>query len=215
MGFSINEILAHINKNYFAKPNYYTVQIFGGNVQIDAPEDVTFNCAAISVPGINLGVVPDKRSGIGLFTNYPNGKSFTEITATFYESEFESERKYFVEWVNKIFDPKTGRMEFYDQYNKTVIINQYNRKDQLVYRAKMLNAWPSNISALDRGYNMGDSPAQLTVGLQFFQLEEEFFTAGSPDKEGNIRNTPVRKEDIIWNDIKIQQKPTKPTTENT
>lgn len=199
MGFNINDIIAHINKNYFAKPNYYTLSILGGNSHIDAPVDITFNCNAISVPGINLGITGDKRHGVGIFTNYPNGKAFTEINATFYESEFEAERKYFVEWMNKIFDPNTGKIEFYDLYTKTVIITQYNRKGQAVYEAKMLQAWPSNISALDRGYTLGDSPALITIGLQFYKLEEKFFSPTEITKNTiNVRTPDING--IIWDD---------------
>lgn len=200
MTFNINDIISHINKNYFAKPNYYTVSILGGNIQKDAPVDVTFNCSNINIPGINLGFATDKRFGVGTFKNYPNGKAFTEITASFYESEFEAERKYFVEWMNKIFDPKTGKLEFYDQYTKTIIITQYNRKGQVVYEAKMLEAWPSNVSAMDRGYNLGDAPGLLNVAIQFFQLEEKFFTNGA-----------VKSDSSVGQPIQIQPVSKKPT----
>lgn len=178
MAFDIDTIVAHINKNFFARPQYYTVAISGsGGPQSEVPDastDVMFNCSAVSVPGLNIDHHPDKRYGIGTITNYPNGKTFTEINMTFYESEYEKERKYFTEWYDLIYNKQTRRFNFQQNYVKRIILNQFNRKNQLVYKAVMFECYPTSISQLDRGYAL-DAAAQFTVGFQLTDIQEVFY----------------------------------------
>lgn len=178
MAFDIDTIVAHINKNFFARPQYYTVAISGsGGPASDVPDastDVMFNCSAINLGGLNIDHHPDKRFGVGTLQNYPNGKSFTEINMTFYESEFEKERKYFTEWYDLIYNKQTRRFNFQEKYVKRIILNQYNRRNQLVYKAVMFECYPTSISPLDRGYAL-DGPSQITVGFQLTDIQETFF----------------------------------------
>lgn len=181
MGFSVSEIIAHINRNFIASPNRYEVSIFPG-VMIGRPiqpddivRDVMFNCSAINVPGINIGFTPEKRQGIGMITNMPNAKAYSEINLTFYESEREIERKYFVDWIDSIYDKDTGRFNFYNDYVRIVQIDQFNKKGDLVYRCELIDCYPSNVGPLDRGYQAGDAAPQFSVSMQFYEMKETFY----------------------------------------
>lgn len=172
--FSTSKIVDHVNRNWFARAQYYTVSILGGGKQPDSTEDVMLNCDALQIPGINLSVVSEKRFGIGLQSHYPNGKSYTEATLNFYESEFENERKYFTQWMDKIYNPITMKYEFFNNYAKTVLITQYNRKGAIVYTCALNQAWPTNIGQLDRGYTH-DNIVTFPVSIQFYDMTETFY----------------------------------------
>lgn len=171
---SINDIMSHIIRNFPAKGYLYEVRITGGGVHADAAEEITFNCSSISTPGANLQHTPVRKFGIGLPSHMPIGRSFTEMTLSFYESENEQEREYFVEWQNKIYDPETKRFGFYKDFVKTLAIIQFDKKLNKTYEVRCENVWPSNISPLDRSYE-SDGMKQFNVNMQFHDVEEIFY----------------------------------------
>ena len=226
----IDSIVAHVSKNFLARPQYYTVTINGSstapnkgaggkglassagglagsaigsllgagsplnqglnsllNPQTtngkqtqqnngkvpDASVDVMMNCSAISIPGMNIGFTPEKRFGLGTTASYPNAKSFTELNLTFYESQYENERSYFSKWVDMIYNKSTRKWGYYNDYVKTVTISQFDRGNNLVYSVQLLEAWPSSLSPLSRGYAL-DTPSQFDIGFQFSDMKEVF-----------------------------------------
>lgn len=173
---SINDIISQINRNYPAKAYNYEVRIFGGNGNIaDATPEIMLNCSSINVPGINIGFVQDRRFSIGTVKNYAISKSFTELNLTFYETEYEMERKYFVDWINKIYDKPTKRFGYYQDYIKYMTIIQYDKKKNKTYECKVLECFPSNLSPLDKAYASGEMVPQFNVNIQFHEVEEIFY----------------------------------------
>jgi len=169
-----NDIVSHLNKNYPLKGYKYSVQIFGGGSQPDASEELMLNCSAVNVPGLNIGFSTFKKFGIGSVHNVPIGRSFTELNLTFYESDGEPERKYFVDWQDKIYDKNTLRFGYYKDIVKTLLITQYDKKNQATYSCKVIDCFPSNLSPLDKAYS-AEGVMQMNVNIQFYQVEEIFF----------------------------------------
>lgn len=169
---SIDQILSHLSRNYPAKANLYSVQIYGKNNDSADPE-IMVNCSTLNTPGKNLAFGQQKKYTIGPTFNFANNRSFTEINLSFYESEYEKEYQFFTEWQDKIFNKETNRFGFYDDYTKTMIMSQYNRQGELTYQCKILECWPSNISPLDRAYS-NDGVSQFNVSLQFFNVVDIF-----------------------------------------
>lgn len=172
---SMNDIIAQIGKNYPLKAYLYQVRIYGGPSPVsDASPEIMINCSAVNVPGKNIQFQPLKKYGIGEMHQMPSGRSFTELNLTFYESEQEAERKYFSEWQDRIYNKETKRFGYYKDIVKTVSIIQYDKKRNKTYECKILEAYPSNVSPLDRGYT-NEGMAQFNVNMQFHQIEEVFF----------------------------------------
>ena len=171
---SISEMVAQINKNFFAKPYLYEVRIMGTDALTDADRDIMMNCSSVNVPGKNFQFVQDKRYGIGHVHNVPTGRSFTEVNMTFYESEYEREREYFSDWQNRIYDQQTKRFKFFRDYVKDVYIIQKDKKGNKTYECKLIDCYPSNLSPLDRSYS-AEGITQFNVNLQFYEIEETFY----------------------------------------
>lgn len=173
---SIDEIIAHLQRNMIAKPTLYEVYIFAPNAgNQDAPLDVTLNCSAVAVPGVNMSYTQDKRTGIGVVQNFPNTKSFNEVSLSFYESEKQNERKYFVDWMNMIYDTNTKRFGFYRDYTRTIVIKQFDRSNNVVHEARLFDCFPANISPLDKSYSMTDTLPQFGVSISFNEMQEIFY----------------------------------------
>lgn len=175
MGFSVNEIIAQINKNFLAKPHLYEVRIFARQPVNDASREVMFNCASITIPGKNVQMIQERRYGVGLNYNVVENKTFSEVIMGFYESEFEKERRYFSEWVDNIIDPVNYRVKYYKDYVRDIEIIQYNNKKEVVYTAMLRDCIPANIAPLDRGYDKSESVPIFNVNIQFHDVEETFF----------------------------------------
>lgn len=175
MGVSIDEIVAHVNKNPLAKPTRYEIAIYKKGAEDGDAREIFFNCSAVQIPGINLQFYQDRRYAIGLTYPVLENKKFTEIVMTFYESEYERERKYFSDWIASMIDTDTHRTQFYNDYVRNIDILQYNAQNELVYRIHLFSCSPTNISQLNRGYDLTDTIPEFNVNIQFQDLEEEFY----------------------------------------
>lgn len=171
---SVDEIISQLNRFYPVKQNLYEVQILGGDPSTDASPEIMINCSNINIPGSNIQHTPNRRYALGPEYKTPVGRSYTELNMTFYESENEKEREYFINWQDKIYNKQTKRFSFYNDYIKNVIIRQYTRSGKKSYEARLTEAFPSNISPLDRGY-ANEGLAQFNVIFQFYEIEETFY----------------------------------------
>lgn len=189
--FDINNVINQVSTYYFAKPNLYTVLIGGGNSVPDMSSSIALNCAAVTIPGININTHIEHRRGIGQSITYPNQRTFTELTMTFYESDYEQEKAYFSNWINKVVDPNSGQVGWFQDYTKTVVISQYNRKQELTYQCLLGNAYPINIGGLDRGYSHDNQISQFTVGLTFYQMQEIFYQQPLSSLAGTLINAAL------------------------
>lgn len=174
---SINDIISQINKNYFTKPNRYSVSIsgnYGDTIVGDASRDVMFNCAQTNIPGLNIGMTQHRRHGIGVPTFVPTGKTYTDCTLSFYESEKMNERAFFALWMSSILDSKTGRLNYFNTIKKDITVTQYDTRDNITYECILREAFPSNISPSDRSYSAENTVSQFVVSFQFRSLEEIF-----------------------------------------
>lgn len=174
MGFSVSELLSHVHRNWFTNASHYEVRIFGYNNDVpDSTSEIMLNCSNVNIPGANIGFLRDgKQYGIGLEKNFPTNKIFTDLNMTFYESEKENERKFFIDWMDKVYDRETKRMNFYRNFIKDIQIIQYSRDGRKVYEATAKEAWPTNISPLDRAYSNGEQIPQFNVSFQLYDLIE-------------------------------------------
>jgi hypothetical protein len=175
-GRSMSDLMAQIVKNYPAKPYLYEVRIYGGNnPSTDSTPELMLNCSAVNVPGTNISFTQFKKYGIGSLQNVPTGRSYTELNMTFYETEHEKERKYFSEWQDRIYNKTNKRFGFYSDYVKTISISQFNKSGDKTFECKIFEAFPSNISPLDKSYASGETVPQFNVNMQYFEIEEIYF----------------------------------------
>lgn len=172
---SISEIISHAYRYNFTKSNLYELRIYGGVSPFvnDAPEKVTMNCSSVTTPGKNIGYNQNKRYGIGRTYQTGYNRSFMETTLTFYQSEDDSEYRYFSEWQDQIVNKDSQLFSFLNDYAKTMHLIQYNKKKEKMYELKLLDCWPSNISPLEKAYDNNDIP-RFTVNIQFSNIEEIF-----------------------------------------
>lgn len=179
MSSSLTEMIAQINKNALAKPTRYEIRIFKNGAEDQNARDVFYNCSAVQVPGINWEFYQERRYTIGLTYPVLENKTFSQIMLTFYETEFEKERKYFVDWGNEYINNASLRVKYYKDYVRNVEILQYNNRDEMVYKATLFQCSITNISQLDRGYDMMDTIPEFNVNLQFQDMREQYYQRNS------------------------------------
>jgi hypothetical protein len=171
--FSIDEIVANATKLNFADPTRYQVIIPEGST------DLTFNCSAVSSPGHNLGFTTDAQYGVGHTRAYANNRSFSDMTLTFYQSQGQMERKFFIDWFEKVYDKTTRRFAYANKYVKDIDIRQYTRDGRLAYQIKITEGWPTNVSPVELSYQNGGQISTFTVSLQILYADEIFPLVGT------------------------------------
>lgn len=198
MSISVTELISHVNRNYPIQGFNYEVRIVGGgngNTFRDSTQDINLNCSSITIPGINMGFNTHRRDGIGHARAYATSKSFSEINMTFYESEGEPEREYFSGWIDKIYNPDSKRFSFYNNYIKDIEIIQYDTRGDKIYSCIIRDAFPSNISPMDRSYASMNQVSQFNVNIQFHEIEETYYNklSNAGDRSGNPLLNLVRQ----------------------
>lgn len=171
---NINEIISHIYRNPLLKGYLYEVRIYGIDPNSNASEEIMLNCSQVNTPGQNIIFAGFKKWTIGNIHSVPQGKSYTELTLSFYQSEGDKERQYFHDWQQRIFNQDTLRFGYYKDYVKTISIIQYDKKRNKTYECRVHEAFPSNISPMDKGYT-SEGVSQFNVNFQFYKVEELFF----------------------------------------
>lgn len=170
----MRSIVSHISSMMPARSNRYDVYIVDRNNTINMPENVSLQCNALQVPGRSLDYSMNRKYGIGLQSVSIENKAYPEFTLTFYESEKEVERQFFINWFDQIIDPVTNRVSFYNEYVKNMIIHQKNLKDEIVYEATVLDCIPVNITSLERNYNPMEAVPQFSVVFRCRDINEKF-----------------------------------------
>lgn len=134
-------------------------------------------CKSAAVPAMSIGVVEIPVQG-GRRVKIPGDRTFAEWTATFIADQNHLVRKYFEAWVSTIHtsnfeavsrteSPTTGTT--ITGYKSDITIQQLNPNGATVTNGKyvLIDAYPSDVSAIDLSYDTTDSIEEFTVTFQY------------------------------------------------
>lgn len=168
---SVNKILSSLNDSGVAKASHYRVFIAG----ID--EDVVLRAINLTLPGRSVQATTYRDYGASREIAYL--PLYTQASATFLCSADLKERTAFTEWQDSIIGNHrtgaTGYAEpfeagYYDDYVRTVVINQLDQKGAVKYGCQLVEAYPRSISDISYSYAAEEI---VTFSVQF---QYRFFT---------------------------------------
>jgi hypothetical protein len=110
-----------------------------------------------------IGMVPQK---VGI------GKTLNPVTLTFYLTNKYTARKYWQDWMECVVGsgaPYTAG--FLQEYGKQVTIIQLDKLQAPVYKVKLTEAYPVNVSEIDLTNQAATAAAEFTVTLQYTNYE--------------------------------------------
>lgn len=163
MPLSINKFVANIAKQGgLASPNKYRVSFVSPNGGDD--EDVSMMCNVSSLPARALQTIENRHFN----TPYklPYSTNYTDITFSFVNTIGLKERQFFEDWQNKVIEPSTGLIGFYNNYVGDIVIEHLaGDTGEADYTIKIYEAYPVDINEVAMGYSMANET--LVSGVSF------------------------------------------------
>ena len=166
--FQLSSLRAAFAKHRgISRGNKFQVIIAGGPVTI--PEDLQLMCETISLP--TRSAATSELSMYGPVQSFPYRFTFTEASLNFYLTEDFAIKKLFDTWQEKIVDPVSGNLGYFDDYKCSIQIKKFSSGDENTvapdYQVQLIDAWPSIIGEVALGHSLGTDILRLPVTFQF------------------------------------------------
>ena len=181
--------LAELRKTFadhggIARGQKFKVEITGAPVTI--PEDLQLMCETVSLP--TRSAATNELSMYGPVQSFPYRFTFTEASLNFYLTEDFAIKKLFDEWIEKIVDPISGDLGYFDDYKCQIKISKFASKHTRTsespdYAVTLIDAWPSIVGEVALGHSLGTDILRLPVTFQFRKRKES--TSGVTTSSGN------------------------------
>jgi len=183
MTFSVQNIVASLNKTGVAKSSHFEVQITGLG-DSDLERDMMFRCDTAELPGRTVTSAEYKI--YGHVRKIPYGSLVGDINLEFLLSEDMREKEYFEKWINTIsgtnsFGSSNGtyNIEYYDTITGVVNIRQYGEAGQLSSVHTLLEAYPVAINPVTMNWQSEDV-AKLSVTMAYRDYKVVFNRSDQP-----------------------------------
>ena len=181
--------LAELRKTFadhggIARGQKFKVEITGAPVTI--PEDLQLMCETVSLP--TRSAATNELSMYGPVQSFPYRFTFTEASLNFYLTEDFAIKKLFDEWIEKIVDPISGDLGYFDDYKCQIKISKFASKHGSTgntpnYAVTLIDAWPNIVGEVALGHSLGTDMLRLPVTFQFrkwFDSTAGVTTGGPP-----------------------------------
>ena len=171
--FSTNKLRAQVAlRGGFAYSNKYLVtftRVPDGLISSSA-RTLQYLCENTSLP--TRSIQAQDKIIYGTSYQMPYKHAYGEVSMTFYLTEHMSTKKFFDSWLNKIVDPHTGDLGYYNDYTCDIKISMLpssavDENSSSHYGVKLLNAWPSIVAEVAMTHASGGEIAKLPVTFQY------------------------------------------------
>lgn len=162
---NIDKLKSLVERTGFARTNHFKVSIpwIGGL-------DPTFDALAESVTMPGRTLTTQEYTNEKETLKYVYGYIDTEVTATFLLTKDYVVRQIFDVWMESIVDTTNYTLGYKSDYAQDVLITQLDRNHNKVYEVKLINAYPTNMSAIELS-NAGNDVSKLTVTFSYDKYE--------------------------------------------
>ena len=161
-----------------SRGNKFQAIITGAPVAI--PKDLQLMCETVSLP--TRSAATNELAMYGPVQSFPYRFTYTEASLNFYLTEDFAIKKLFDEWMEKIIDPISGNLGYFDDYKCQIRISKFagNHRGTFAppdYAVTLIDAWPSIVGEVALGHSLGTDILRLPVTFQFRKWNES--TAGT------------------------------------
>ena len=150
--------------NGMTKPNGYG----GAQDWMSNSEERNVFCTAAGLPGKQINVTNRVMGGENRPVAF--GHTMPEVSFTFYLTNTYNMRHYFQEWMECVTSQDENEphsLGFYSNYTKDVRVRQYTRNGRRVYEAKLIDAFPTNISTIELNNQLQTNAHEFTVSMAY------------------------------------------------
>ncbi len=162
-------------ENYggFAFANKYLVMLTDLPTGLSATEAklLQYTCENTSLP--TRSIQASEKLIYGTSYQMPYKHAYGEISMTFYLTENMQSKSFFDRWLDKIVDPNTGDIGYYEDYTCNITVGMYARSDDSPfgntpkYEVQLESAWPSIVAEVAMSHAAGGEIAKLPITFQY------------------------------------------------
>jgi len=117
-----------------------------------------------SIPDATIGMVPVPFMGRQI--KVPGNRTYAEWTTTAMVSEGYEAWDAIRKWIDLLNGP-VSNLSLAADPTKTIGVTQYSRTGAPNVKVQMMNAWPSNLGAIELGWENNDSIAEFSITWQY------------------------------------------------
>ena len=177
MAYNVNDFAAQIAARGVASPNKFQVQftsvpaacLVGGT----SVKDLNLMCESVALAGRSLQSLLDRQYGLNREVAY-NGPVYTPISLSFLCSSNYIEKRIFDRWNNMVVDISKGYdVAYYKDYIGEMQVTALDRSGNPAFKLSYKECWPKTISAIELNHSTQNSPARMTVEMQYAYWESD------------------------------------------
>ena len=164
----------------YAQPNRYEVVIvappkigatnenyLSGVERLSDLQRINLRAQSITMPGRAMSTTEDTNI-YGPNREIVDGVLYAdEIEIGFQSSSDLSERQFFQDWQNLMFNQKTWNMQYYTNYTAHIEIYVLDEQDNRRYGVKLWEAFPKTIGPIPLSYSQNDELLITEIGFTF------------------------------------------------
>lgn len=164
---SLQEFISRIKENGTAKSNRFLVTINNPAVsEADIGKLTSLYCEQASLPGMTIASQANRTFGEQREIVYD--RTFDTINLNFILDKEFKVKSYFDLWMDKIINPKSRLVGYYNNYATTISIKALNTQDSMMYETTLYEAYPKTIGAITLDSNSKDiARLQVTFAYKY------------------------------------------------
>lgn len=153
----IHEFISAVKTRGLAKSNRFRLTMpVDGDAKL-----LQLYCESCTLPGLTIATDQDRIWGES--RDLPYGRIFSPLNITFHVDAKLDVKKIFEDWQNKIVDPKTRTLGYYNAYVRQIQVEVLNMKDEAVATYTFYEAYPKIVNDISLDNN---SKEFMKLGVQ-------------------------------------------------
>lgn len=172
MTIPISNFIAEIKSKGLARTNRYMAMITFPSLDTEPQRLCSMFCESLTLPGVNVATAGHRLNGE--VREFPYERSFDPVQMTFYVDAQMRIKKAFDDWHNKIVNPSTRNIGFYDDIKQDIPIYVYNVDDSNPYTIKLYEAYPKTIGSIQMSSDSKDvMKLSVTMIYKYWKVDPD------------------------------------------
>ena len=184
----LNEFISTIGTQDVARQNRFAVSVHGPGGLAD--REINMLCESVSFPGQNIRTTGDSLRA-GPAREVGQGVTYGPITLRFVCRPGLTEKKYFENWQELMFNKETWQASYYKDYIGEIKLDQLDRFDRSRYSVTIYEAYPKIITEQDFSYQSDNAYQTLSVQFTYWYWDSNNTSREQlMNKQGARRSPP-------------------------
>ena len=163
--FTLQQFQASLREN--ARSNRFEAEIYSPKAVSNYSRTVSIRIESVSMPGKNIRTVTNENV-YGPTYEVAQGLTYAEeININFLMKNNHEERWFFNDWQDKIIDPSSYNVAYYDSYVSKMRVYQLDEKDRRTTGIEIRDVFPKTINAIEFNNAEQNGLIKGSVGMAF------------------------------------------------